>query len=263
MKKNSPPKAAGEQPINPAQAVLALAIIVFGIFGSMTIWAEMPKGETWQYWIAGISGALVLIFGVIVFLQSRRKDKCPDLLAALPIPPYECEGVLLVPVFSPVPARPGGTLRHAFFYQNRFDGSASLELATRPGAAWKLDIGAAEVGLIWIDVLVSPPEGKMELQVAIFASGRKTAGKEVRFRSGGVLNDPNKLDKLTLAAAAVGHAVIKTAASITIPVSVQGREAPAPNEPQGRLILWQPDRAQEAIRAAWSQACSIVGISAG
>jgi hypothetical protein len=103
--------ATGDQPINPAQAVLALAIIVFGIFGSMTIWAELPKGETWQYWVAGVSGVFVLVFSVIVFLQSRRKDLCPDLLAALPISPYECEGVLLVPVFSPLPIRPGGTVR--------------------------------------------------------------------------------------------------------------------------------------------------------
>jgi hypothetical protein len=261
--KKSPPKAAGEQPVNAAQAVLGFAIIVFGLFGTLTIWAEMPRGEKWQYWVAGISGAFVLVFSVIVFLQSRRKDKCPDLLAALPIAPYECEGVLLVAVFSPLPPRPGGTLRHAFFYQNRFDGSASVDLATRPGAAWKLDVGPAEVGLIWTDVLVSPPEGKKELKVAILASGSKTSGKEVRFRSGGLLNDPNKLDKLALAAAVVGHLSIKTPAWVTIPVSEQGREAPAPNEPQGRLIIWQPGRAQEAIRAAWSQACSIVGIPAG
>jgi hypothetical protein len=253
--------AAGDKPIGAAQGVLALAIIVFGLFGSMTLWAELPKGETWQYWVAGISGALVLIFGVIVFLQSRRKDLCPDLLAALPVSPYECEGVLLVPVFSPLPIRPGGTVRHAFFYQNRFDGPSSIELATKPGAAWTLEVGPAEVGLIWKDVRVSLPEGKRELPIDVVASGRKGSGKEVRFRSGGVLNDPGKLEKLTLAAAVVGQAVIKTAARITLPISEQGRAEPAPDAPQGHLILWQRGRSEGEVRQSWSKACSIVEIA--
>lgn len=252
------PKKASDKPMGVADGVCALSGMVFILMGSMLFFAETPKGERWQAWTVGIAGALFAVSGVAVFVKSRRRDVVPDLLAQLPEAPFEYAGVLFVPAFSPLPAAPGGKVRHAFFYQNRFDARAEVELTVEPSTRWRIDVGPAEVGLVWKDVDVPAASAGEDARLSVVAAGRAGGGKEVRFRAGSVLGNARRANAFMLLGLLAGQAVIPTPASVRIPLRAGAQAAPTPAADAGHRVLWGPESSDEETRTALWEASAIV-----
>jgi hypothetical protein len=234
--------------------------MAFILFGAMAFSAETPHGETWQAWVTDISGVAFALSAWASYRKSRRKNLYPDLLATVPIAPYECAGVLLVPVFSPTPVRPEGRLRHAFLYQNRFESSTTVELTLEPGPRWHLEIGPGEVCLLWVDGPVPPVAGTGPLKLTLLATGKRGPGREVRFRPGNVLGNRARESFWLLLGLAAGTTVLTKQAELTVPLDPRAADGPGPGPGEGRLTIWRPGFGREETRNPLREAAERAGI---
>ena len=196
--------SARNKPIGVIEVLVALSCFVFFIPAALFLRGEQPPpGESWQYWMVGISGTILVGGSILLILRKRRKDKLRDWFCDWSVAPFECAGVHLIPIISPPLLRPGGVARYCVFYQNRFESNTRLQVRLEPGpkfigvnklpsASWDLEIGPAEVGMVWRNLPLSPDLEIGKLTLVLAASGRNGIGSEVRYRPGIVLSPVSK-----------------------------------------------------------------------
>lgn len=211
--------------------------------------------------VPGIASAALAVAGFIVLIWTNfRRDLVPDFLRSISLRFFERDGFCFLPQ---VIVRRG--IPHVrVWYQNRYEKACEAMVVLCPGKTFLM---GSQAGITARIHLRCPGGGfgvaevPVELPVAgagnvvIHEVGAQVrypdgGGRLLRFRAGERVGEPqmSALDiGLTVAAAAVGHLLIRSPAKLKLQLP-QAASLPLPADPPAAAeVLWQPGRPTEGV----------------